>query len=82
MAVEYVDELSCGEMRRYAEAKQHNPQCPELRKGKEGQYKLHMRSRCVAATQNIAEHEAATRAARANKGSGSIDHAAKRVAKF
>eukprot|EP00959_Pyramimonas_sp_CCMP1952_P081118 1694946-Pyramimonas_sp.AAC.1 len=41
-----------------------------------------MCSRCVATTQNISEHEAATRAARANKGPGSIDHAAKRVAKF
>eukprot|EP00959_Pyramimonas_sp_CCMP1952_P107211 2241687-Pyramimonas_sp.AAC.1 len=41
-----------------------------------------MCSRCVAATQDTTEHEAATRAARANKGTGSIDHAAKRVAKF
>eukprot|EP00959_Pyramimonas_sp_CCMP1952_P230637 4821758-Pyramimonas_sp.AAC.1 len=33
MMAEYVDELSCGEMRRYAEASEYNPQCPELRKG-------------------------------------------------
>eukprot|EP00959_Pyramimonas_sp_CCMP1952_P349940 7331840-Pyramimonas_sp.AAC.1 len=69
-------------MRRYAEAKEHNEKYPELRKGKEGQHKLYMRSNCVATTQGISEHEAVTRAARANKGLGSIGHASKRVAKF
>eukprot|EP00959_Pyramimonas_sp_CCMP1952_P339474 7109698-Pyramimonas_sp.AAC.1 len=69
-------------MRRYAEAKECNQQCPELRKSKEWQCKLCACSRCVAATQNIAVHEAVARAARANKGPGSIDHAVKRVAKF
>eukprot|EP00959_Pyramimonas_sp_CCMP1952_P229260 4793567-Pyramimonas_sp.AAC.1 len=80
MAVEYVGELSCGGMRRYAEANEYTQQCPELRKGKKGQHKLCACSRCVAAAQNIAEHEAVTRAARSNQGPGFIDHAAKRVA--
>eukprot|EP00959_Pyramimonas_sp_CCMP1952_P211184 4419538-Pyramimonas_sp.AAC.1 len=65
--MEYVDELSCGEMRRYAEASEHNPQCPELRKGIQGQYKLYTCSHSAAAAQNITEHEAVTRAARLNK---------------
>eukprot|EP00959_Pyramimonas_sp_CCMP1952_P377018 7897079-Pyramimonas_sp.AAC.1 len=67
-------------MRRYTEASEHSPQCPKLRKGDQGQYKLHTCSHCVAAAQGIPEHEAATRAARQNKGAGSIDHAAMRVA--
>eukprot|EP00959_Pyramimonas_sp_CCMP1952_P421787 8836200-Pyramimonas_sp.AAC.1 len=46
MMVEYVGELSCGEMRRYAEASERSPQCPELRKGAPGQYKLYACSRC------------------------------------
>eukprot|EP00959_Pyramimonas_sp_CCMP1952_P164949 3448010-Pyramimonas_sp.AAC.1 len=82
MLVECVDELSCGEMRRCAEASERNQKYPALRRGTQGQYKLYACSRCVATAQNIAEHEAVTRAARPNKGAGSIDHAAKRVAKF
>eukprot|EP00959_Pyramimonas_sp_CCMP1952_P137865 2885628-Pyramimonas_sp.AAC.1 len=70
--VEYVDELSCGEMRRYAEASERNPQCPELRKGAGGQHKLYTCSLCVAAAQNITGREAVARAARLNKGAGSI----------
>eukprot|EP00959_Pyramimonas_sp_CCMP1952_P346340 7253582-Pyramimonas_sp.AAC.1 len=41
-----------------------------------------MCSNRVATAQGTSEHEAVTRAARANRGPGSIDHAAKRAAKF
>eukprot|EP00959_Pyramimonas_sp_CCMP1952_P343133 7188079-Pyramimonas_sp.AAC.1 len=65
-------------MRRYAEAREHSEKYPDPRGGKEGQHKLYMCSNCVATTQSISEREAVTRAARANKGPGSIDRAAKR----
>eukprot|EP00959_Pyramimonas_sp_CCMP1952_P050631 1057954-Pyramimonas_sp.AAC.1 len=67
MMVEYVDELSCGEMRRHAEASERSQKYPALRRGTQGQCTLYTCSRCVATAQNIADQEAVTRAARLNK---------------
>eukprot|EP00959_Pyramimonas_sp_CCMP1952_P359380 7525144-Pyramimonas_sp.AAC.1 len=69
-------------MARYGHGLGARPRCPALRRGVEGGLCACACSRCAARREGVGEREAVAKAARTNKGAGSIQHSRDRVAKF